>query len=649
MINTSLPTYYDILEIATTASQDDIRVAYRKQALKRHPDKAGLNNLTIEVATELFKKLQKANEVLSNPDKRNLYDYTIRLEKTFKAEKKKATDWPVPLHPANIHELHYPAIRSFKETAPGTIREIFDKDDDVALAQFVEDTNCANQILKCMLYEACFRGKLNLVKYLIEMRKLDPRMEVNSSDLQDPIFKAAVESGNLELVKYLFEEKRADIESKRLVKPEWSDTAFIRAVKRGHEDVVRYLILNKADVNPCYEGRYNMLSFVIDSGKLAIVKLVIEAGLCKDHMCVDKALRQGSEDIVKYLLGKQPLADYTYDEPPVFLAISSGNVALVKYLEDNHGVEIPKKMDNQKILQVGKSNSIEMMNFLIEERGICIEPDQFELLIKTVIQNLSPVMQQAIDAMPIVTLEKPKMSPLKEADLKAFKLIQFLIEKTGFSLSKTYLNDFCENERWCGIRTYSYLRSFLLKGLNEENKRKLLVIANKCLKPLNISSLFKIHNSKLLNQYMNVQVHHSIEELNISIEDLKRLCSEEIEVMTEALFYYSHNHFRNNLSKLEGLLKLGVDLNAENSEGLAAIHIALESDGPYSPIVKFYVDNGADLLKINKEGKTAAQILQENVYKKTEEENVFQQTENEDTFQQTETEDTFLYIECGIL
>jgi len=58
--------YYEILEIPRTASQDEIKKAYRKLALKYHPDKGG--------DQEKFKKINEAYQVLSDPQKRVSYD-----------------------------------------------------------------------------------------------------------------------------------------------------------------------------------------------------------------------------------------------------------------------------------------------------------------------------------------------------------------------------------------------------------------------------------------------------------------------------------------------------------------------------------------------------------------------------------------------
>lgn len=62
--------YYDILGVAPTATDAELKTAYKKGALKHHPDKNAHN----PDAAEKFKDLSKAYEVLQDSQKRSIYD-----------------------------------------------------------------------------------------------------------------------------------------------------------------------------------------------------------------------------------------------------------------------------------------------------------------------------------------------------------------------------------------------------------------------------------------------------------------------------------------------------------------------------------------------------------------------------------------------
>ena len=66
---------YDILEIPSTSSQEEIKRAFRRQAIKYHPDK----NFGDKYFAQKFIEVREAYEVLSNKDKKEEYDLAYKL------------------------------------------------------------------------------------------------------------------------------------------------------------------------------------------------------------------------------------------------------------------------------------------------------------------------------------------------------------------------------------------------------------------------------------------------------------------------------------------------------------------------------------------------------------------------------------------
>jgi curved DNA-binding protein len=70
--------YYKILDVAKDATPDEIKAAYRKLARRYHPD---LNPSDVN-AKKKFQAINVANEVLSNPQKRKIYDEEVSRGKS---------------------------------------------------------------------------------------------------------------------------------------------------------------------------------------------------------------------------------------------------------------------------------------------------------------------------------------------------------------------------------------------------------------------------------------------------------------------------------------------------------------------------------------------------------------------------------------
>jgi len=65
-----MPNYYDILGISKDAEPSDIKKAYKKLAMKHHPDR----NQGSKDSEKIFKDVSNAYNVLSNPEKKQMYD-----------------------------------------------------------------------------------------------------------------------------------------------------------------------------------------------------------------------------------------------------------------------------------------------------------------------------------------------------------------------------------------------------------------------------------------------------------------------------------------------------------------------------------------------------------------------------------------------
>ncbi|XP_021856364.2 DNAJ protein JJJ1 homolog [Spinacia oleracea] len=96
MAATEKRCYYEVINLPQNCTPDEIRSAYKKLALQRHPDKLIQSGVAVEDATASFQELVRAYEILSDPKERSWYD-SHRSQILFSSSSTSGNDSDSPL------------------------------------------------------------------------------------------------------------------------------------------------------------------------------------------------------------------------------------------------------------------------------------------------------------------------------------------------------------------------------------------------------------------------------------------------------------------------------------------------------------------------------------------------------------------------
>ena len=111
--------YYNILGVSKTASSDEIKTAYKKLALKNHPDRGGNK--------DQFQKIQEAYEVLSDSDKKSQYDNPhsdFSFDNPFFNQFNHQFNHQTKNSPVKKNDYHYTCNITLDEVFSGSIKKL---------------------------------------------------------------------------------------------------------------------------------------------------------------------------------------------------------------------------------------------------------------------------------------------------------------------------------------------------------------------------------------------------------------------------------------------------------------------------------------------------------------------------------------------
>ena len=184
-----------------------------------------------------------------------------------------------------------------------------------------------------ILFKACNKGNIGLVKHLIENNCV--HINIEGPQKFTPLHVASL-YGHINLVEYLLE-KKADVNAKNAQ----DITPLHLACKNKSYDLVEYLIEKGADIDAKNNEQLTPLFVACEEGELRIVKYLVEkqhadlgAKNCNKDTLLHTACGYGHLHIVEYLINKgADVNAKNYDQmTPLHAASTYGYIDIMKYL-----------------------------------------------------------------------------------------------------------------------------------------------------------------------------------------------------------------------------------------------------------------------------------------------------------------------------
>ena len=601
--------YYDVLGVKKEATDLEITKAYKKLALKVHPDKALQNDTDPVLGEALFKELSEAYNTLHDPEKRRRYDLSLSGVPVFDIPGHRSSE-PTFFTPTQERPPVEPVVYPIRLSESWI--KLLSLDDVRKLEAFIQEQQNPNdsELLGTLLYQACKMGMYNNAVYLIENKKVSPKLKINDSlSFTGAIFKAAAQGGNKALVQYLFETHHVDMESQGL-SPGTTSTALSQAARYGHTAVMEYLIANGAKVNPDVANS-NILREAIKSHNPSAVELLLNHGTAISYLDLDNAFKEGNIAVVQVMLKNKPtLAKDSFLSSHVistfysgkYAAINSGNVDLIRYLEANESLDLfalGRERNIETIYSLlidaaGHSGSLAMMRYLLEEKGLIRLFKTAEIQEKLTYTALESSLGRGLGQ------EIPPEN--------ALQLLRYLMEEQQIQPSPAQLKKFLDEKlQFVGIQINAYFQTYLTTH-SVEHRGLLQRIVEYGLNGIELSDLFRAHQAKIPKyKYADYksEIAAEIHRRKLPHDHILQSASDNEQFKKDALFYFVEAAYKDSqaFETFKSILGLGCSIDEENAEGYTLIQCAFHYAG-YTEVVKYLIDNGADVHRTNRNGSS---------------------------------------------
>ncbi|MGL9758807.1 MAG: ankyrin repeat domain-containing protein [Wolbachia sp.] len=344
--------YYKVLKIWESASQAEIKTAYRKLSTTYHPDKNhGAAPEAVEELKENFQKISKAYRILSDPDKRALYDSRthekfIELEKEFGAER---------VFPKIEKMINNELLKAFKKKNLKEARELvrYVKNLNMVFSFNVRGTNTPelSLLLRFFVTNACKDpGWFEFYKdVLSEGGKIDLNTDVCTSGTA---LSYACREGNGNVAELLLNHG-ADVNKESVLS---GKTPILIALENNDCKLANLLFQRGAKIDTTPELEQTIVANICsrDSKYKKEMKEILlqytspsQNTLMLKYFSSNKTSTDEDIEIVKLLLEKG--ADPFFGEPNVMqIATNKGNSKLIELFgEHEQNNKILKEQDNE--------------------------------------------------------------------------------------------------------------------------------------------------------------------------------------------------------------------------------------------------------------------------------------------------------------